>query len=378
MSEQNTPIESETEIEQYPVEPRYHPIHKIPRAVYDFLASAKLAMALLVIILICSVTGVTVWRGARAWEMIFSTIWFNGILVLLVINVACCFFGRIWGRRVTVISFGMILFHISFVTIFLGIIYNSFYHFRGTIRLSEGETLPNSDPRSYDVLDTGRFFNFNRLKGETTLVKMHRDFKVAGDDKRAAYEVAVGEGGAKTQGIIYVTHNLEYRGFTYFPDREGYAVLVVQSDLSGNEQYGAIIPLQSLRQRDESFLYATGTKEGINGLRFPQGGMPARYDLQLAYFPSKLDHRGGEVDFELRNLPGPDGVRKEPPFAKGKVAVGQKLNAGEYDVAVKEIRYWVAMKVAYEPGKPIVLASLWAGLGGMIITTLGRMFKRKR
>ena len=117
--------ESEPENEHYPVEPHYHPIHKIPRKIYNFFASAKLAMALLVIILSCCLAGVTIWRGIEAGRVIFGTLWFNGLLVLLVINVACCFFGRIWGRRVTVISFGMILFHISFVFMFLGIIYNS-------------------------------------------------------------------------------------------------------------------------------------------------------------------------------------------------------------------------------------------------------------
>jgi len=39
-------LEAEAEQESFPVEPRDHPIHKIPRKIYDFLASAKLAMAL--------------------------------------------------------------------------------------------------------------------------------------------------------------------------------------------------------------------------------------------------------------------------------------------------------------------------------------------
>src|SRR6266567_146413 len=107
---------AESEAEQYPLEPRYHPIHKIPRKVYGFLASAKLAMALLVAILGSCVAGVTIWRGVRAGEVIFSSLWFNGLLVLLVVNVACCFFGRVWGRKVTLVSFGMILFHLSFVS----------------------------------------------------------------------------------------------------------------------------------------------------------------------------------------------------------------------------------------------------------------------
>src|SRR5574340_583102 len=108
----------------YPLGPRYHPIHKIPRQIYNFLASSKLAMALLIIILGCCLLGVTVWRGGAAGKLIFATLWFNGLLVLLVINVACCFFGRIWRRRLTVVSFGMILFHLSFVFILLAIVYN--------------------------------------------------------------------------------------------------------------------------------------------------------------------------------------------------------------------------------------------------------------
>lgn len=167
MTEFNSIPESENE--HYPIEPRYHPVHKIPRKIYELLASSKLAMALLVIILLCCLSGVTVVRGGRAWELIFNTLWFNALLVLLVVNVACCFFGRIWGRRVTVVSFGMILFHLSFVAILGGVVYNNLFYFRGNIRLTEGEILPSSDPQSYDRIEMGRFFSFSRLKGETAL-----------------------------------------------------------------------------------------------------------------------------------------------------------------------------------------------------------------
>lgn len=88
-------------------------------------------MTLLVAILACCVIGVTVLREERAWSLIFSTLWFNGLLVLLVVNVGFCFFGRIWGRKVTLISLGMILFHLSFIAMFAGIVYNSLFYFRG-------------------------------------------------------------------------------------------------------------------------------------------------------------------------------------------------------------------------------------------------------
>jgi hypothetical protein len=373
-------INIEPEAEHYPIEPRYHPIHKIPRKIYDFLASARLAMALLVAILGSCVAGVTIWRGVRAGELIFSSLWFNGLLILLVVNVACCFFGRIWGRKVTLVSFGMILFHLSFVAIFCAIVYNSLFFFEGTIRLTEGETLPNADPQSYDEMRKGRFFTFTRLRGETTLIRMHRGYRIKGDDKRAAYEIAVGEGGEKKQGIIYLTQNLTYRGFSYFPDKEGYSILTVVSDKEGKELYGAHIPLQSLKRKNDTFLYTTGTKEGPVSFPFPQEPAKPLFGLQLAYRPDPQKERGGEAYFQLWPLDKQNVPQEDKVVAEGKAAIGAQIDVGSYHLSPREVRYWVCMVVRYAPGKPIVLASLWVGLAGMVITTVGRIRRvgRKR
>jgi hypothetical protein len=349
----------------------------ILRKIYKFLSSAKLAMVLLVAILACCIAGVTIYRGERAGAVIFATLWFNGLLVLLVVNVAFCFFPRMWGRRLTLVSVGMVLFHLSFVAILCGIIYNSLYYFRGTIRLTEGETLPNGQMQSYDAIEHGRFFNYARLKGETTLIKMLTGYKVDGTDKRAAYEIAVSGGGIIKRGIIYITHNFEYNGFTYFNDREGYSVLVILYDRHGRELYGAHIPLQSLKQKDDSYLYTTGTKEGPGSFFFPQHPEKSLFELQVVYRPSRFRERSGDAIFKVTPLENQDGRQTEKPLAEGKVAIGEKFQAGDYYLSPKEIRYWVAMRVRYEPGKPIVLASLWLGLGGMVITFIGRLRKKK-
>lgn len=381
MNEFITPPEAEPDNEVFPVEPRYHPVHKIPRKIYDFFASAKLAMVLLVIILACCLTGVTILRGERAWSLIFNSLWFNSLLVLLVVNVACCFFGRIWHRKLTLITFGMILFHLSFVAILGGIIYNSLFYFRGNIRLTEGEVLPSGDPQSYDLIDKGRFFSFARLKGETSLVKMHLGYKVAGEDKRAAYEVAVGEGGDKKQGIIYITHKLTHKGFDYFNDKEGYSLLVTLSNKQRQDLYGAHLPLQSILQKDGSYLYTTGYKEGglakADAILFPVPPEKPRFAMQMVYQPSKLKERGGDVALLLFAIDEKGMLKSDKPVAEGKASIGEQIAAGEYVLSAKEVRYWVGMLVRYEPGKPIVLASLWVGLAGMIITTIGRMRKGK-
>ncbi|HEY6872938.1 MAG TPA: hypothetical protein VI298_09460 [Geobacteraceae bacterium] len=383
MSEPIVPPASEPEQEIFPVEPRYHPIHKVPRKIYDFLASSRLAMLLLVVILGCCVTGVTLYRGARAGEMIFGTIWFNALLVLLVVNVACCFFGRVWRRRVTVVSFGMILFHLSFVAIMFGIIYNSLFYFRGTIRLTEGEVLPSGDPASYDTIQHGRFFSFSRLKGETSLVRMHAGYTVSGEDKRAAYEVEVGEGKGKKRDLLYITHKLTHDGVDYFNEKEGYSVLLILSDREGKELFGAHQPLQSIPSGEDRYIYSTGYKHGDNAMPgtilFPAGSEPPRFAVQARYLPSKQQERQGEMQFVVFPL-GRKGEPLAQPLAEGKAPIGQPFAAGDYLLTPREIRYWVGMTVRYEPGKPIVLISLWAGLAGMIITTAGRILRpgRKR
>lgn len=377
-SSEKEQVENEQEDEIFPVEPRYHPIHKFTRKLFDFLASAKLAMFLLVVILASCVAGVTAIRNQQAWEYIFSALWFNGLLVLLVVNVGCCFFGRIWGRRVTLISFGMILFHLSFVTMFLGIVYNSLFYFRATIRLTEGETLPNNDYRSYDLVNHGRLFDISRAKGTTTLVRLHTGFKFDGDDKRVAYELAVGEPGLVMHDKIFITRHLNYKGFKYFPDSEGYSLLTILSDNAGKELYGAHLPLQSLRQKDESYLYSTGARNEPGTVQFPQPPATPLLNLNVTYKGDPGKERAGEVFFQVWPILHGDAKQPEKPAAEGKAVIGGQYNAGDYSLSVKEVRYWTAVAVRYEPGQPIILTSLWVALFGVTLTTIARMFKKRK
>jgi len=209
---------------------------------------------------------------------------------------------------------------------------------------------------------------------------MHTAYKVEGSDKRAAYEVAVGEGVDKQQGMIYITHKLTHKGFDYFNNMEGYSLQLSLSDDKDNLLYGTIIPFQSIKQKDKSYIYSTGFSDEkgahAENIPFPQPPENPKFGLQVTYSPSQLKERGGEAAFQLyplnlRGLPI-DG----PPFSSGKAAIGESFRAGRYVLKVDEVRYWVGMVVRYEPGKPIVLASLWIGLAGMVLTTLGRMFRK--
>jgi len=337
------------------------------------LTSPKLAIGLLVAVLACCLVGVTVYRGVRAGEVIFSTLWFNGLLVLLAVSSAAAFFTRIWKRKLTLVQAGMILFHLSFMAVLGGVVVNDLFHFQGVLRLTEGETLPNGEAGSYDSMRYGRFFDPAWLRGETTLVKMHPGYKVDGEDKRAAYEIAVGDGTDRTAGVIYVTRDLEHDGVRYLAAKEGFSVLLVLTDKAGQELFGAYVPLQSLRQEDGNYLYAAGTTSGPTAFDFPPAPEHPRASLRVSYFPG-IEPRTGQVRLEVQ----PYRPSAAPPLAAsaehtGLVPVGGQLDAGDFSVSPREIRYWVGMDVRYDPGLTVVLTALCTGLVGMVLTLIGRL-----
>ena len=207
---------------------------------------------------------------------------------------------------------------------------------------------------------------------------MHKGFKIKGEDKRMAYEIAVGEGQARKQGLLYITNPFTNNGNSYFCDKEGYSILVVLQDRLGHDIFGGYIPLQSLKQKDNSYLYTSGTKDGPGSFPFPQYPDKPLIFLQTTYRPSQIVERGGDAIFQVWPYVDSDAAHKPSLIAEGKTAIGEKLAAGEYNLSFKEVRYWVSMNVRYEPGKPIILTSLWVGLAGMIITTIGRIWRGRK
>jgi cytochrome c biogenesis protein ResB len=336
----------------------------------DALASTKLAIALLVGVLACCLVGVTVVRGERAWQLIFSTLWFNALLVLLALSSAAAFFTRIWRRKLTLVSVGMILFHLSFAALLGGVVYNGLFHFKGVLRLTEGETLRNGVLASYDSVEHGRFFDFRRLRGETTLLKVHPDYRVEGQAKRAAYEISVGQGARKTTGTIYVTKDLEHDGVRFLCLKEGYSLLVVMSDASGREIYGAHIALQSHQQPDGSYVFETGSATYAAPFPFPPPPETSRGELLVSFRPNAVVERDGDVTFSV----WPVGATGDAAAKwTGTVKVGGQFTGDGFRLNPREVRYWVGMDVRYDPGLNVVLASLCVGLGGMVLTLVGRV-----
>jgi hypothetical protein len=357
-----------------PVEPRAsQPGARRPagpaQRVYALLVSPKLAISLLIVVLGCCLLGVTVWRGAEAGRVIFATLWFNTLLVVLAISSASAFFSRFWRRKLSVVSVGMITFHLCFLGVLGGVVLNGLFSFRGTLRMTEGETVSIGDPASYDEHESGRLFDPDRLRGHVTLVRLHVNYKVGAENKRAAYELEFQRGASKERRIVYVTEYHDIDGVRFFALKEGYSLLVVMSKEAGREIYGAHVPLQSIRQVDGSFLYASGTSTEARAFGFPPE--KPQVELEVNYFPG-LQERTGKVRFQVRPV-GAEGPAGQPRV--GMAPVGERLDLGDLGLEPREIRYWVGLSVRYDPGLNLILGSLTLGLLGMALTFIGRIRK---
>jgi hypothetical protein len=198
---------------------------------------------------------------------------------------------------------------------------------------------------------------------------MHTDYKVDGANKRAAYQVLVRDGAERSEGIIYVTEYLDFRGVRFFCLKEGYSILLVMSDLAGPEICGAHVPLQSYRQEPRGYRYASGNADGPLAFPFPPPPEQPRVGVQMSYTPGQVE-RQGLVGLQVHLL-APTG---SPGTVKsGEVPVGGSFDVGPIRLEPREVRYWVGMNVRYDPGLVVILTSLCCGLGGMVVTLVGRL-----
>ncbi|MBI4690399.1 MAG: hypothetical protein HY754_09060 [Nitrospirae bacterium] len=228
----------------------------------------------------------------------------------------------------------------------------------------------------------GRFFEISKLRnlGEIYFHKLHPSYWVEGKDKGVAYEIALGEDvQQERKKIVYVNNPLKYKGFEFYRDKEGYSPLFVLRDKHERVLYGAYMPMQSIKKKDGTYLYRSGTATAPGSFDFPQDTeIPPIFRLKTTYYPDKGKKTTGEVFLEvIENKPNnPERVPEwEDKLFKGRAAFGERIKVGDFFLAMEDVRYWTSMNVNYRPGFTIIFASFWVIFGGIIVTTLIKMVK---
>lgn len=342
--------------------------------IFSLFWSTKVALVLLVLIFLACVVGASL-PPSVGKEFVFSSLWFNFLLVLLTVNVVFCIVKRIRILRLS--QLGTTIFHLGLVLLFVGVVYDQLFFFEGAIRLTEGETLSCAEPASYDRVKMGRFFQIPKLKelGELYFHKLHTPYVEDGKARGVANELALGEDvQAGRTRIIYVTRPLKYKGFELFRDeKDGYSPLFVLRDRLGRVLFGAFAPLQSIGQKDGTFLYRSGSAAAPGSFNFPQDpALPAVFKLRTVYHPDKIKKMSGEVSFQVWPIVhGKDTEgQEEKELFKGKAAFGERVKAGDFLLSMEEVRYWTSMNVIYRPGLDLVFGSFWIMLGGLTLTII--------
>lgn len=345
-----------------------------------FFRSTLLALVLLIAILVSCIVGAAALPVPVGRVVVFSSLWFNGLLILLVLNAAFCFFRAARFRNLNPVSGGIIVFHLSFILLFAGIVYNSLFYYKGALRLTEGESMALGDPNVYDEEYWGPFFNHQWMRGTVTLHKLYTQYKEGNLNKGVANELSIVDGNRHAKGIIYPTRHLAFNGFKFFKNKDGFAPLLVLYDRHGKEIYGAYTSLQSFKQKDKSLLYVTGTKQdGPGSIDFPQiQNMPPLFKIQFTYHLPKLKNGIAKASFKIWEYSKDKKNGQGRLVYEGTAAMGQNVVFSDHALSMQEVRYWASMDVRYNPGLPLILTSLWIGLGGIILTTVARLINNKR
>jgi len=334
-----------------------------------FLRSTRLALILLILVFLSSILG-AILPSALGREIIFSSLWFNFLLVLLTVNILFCTLRRITNLRKFIHEFtriGSTIFHFSFILLFIGVTYNSLFFFEGGIRLAEGESLSCSDEQNYDWIRKGRFFEIAKLKnlGEIYLHKLYPVYYVKGDYKGVANKISLRTESNEKEGIIYVNSPLKYKGFEFYHEVDGLSPLFVFRDRWGRVLDGAYAPMHAVKRPDGNFNY-------VAGFPFPQTN--PFFGLWVVLFPPTKDERA-KIFLEVKQLVSPNQSGVEIELFKGKVFLKETVPVGFFFISVDEVRYWSRMKVIYRPGLPLIFSSFWLALSGISLATVAKMTK---
>jgi cytochrome c biogenesis protein ResB len=92
--------------------------------IFSLFWSTKVTLVLLIVILLSCVVGVILPGEMGRW-VVFSSLWFNFLLVLLIVNIVFCLFKRIKVLRLSQI--GTTIFHLSLVLLCAGVVYDQLF-----------------------------------------------------------------------------------------------------------------------------------------------------------------------------------------------------------------------------------------------------------
>lgn len=306
--------------------------------------------------------------------------------------------GSVAAERGYLREAGNLVFHLSLLTLLVGVAIGGLYGFRGSSVVIVGQGFANNVTQ-YDELSAGGWFSDDGLKPFTIRVKEFRVAFETGPVQTGAArlfeldtEVTERPGATPFAQTIEVNHPLRVDGTTVHLIAHGYAPVVKVTDGDGNVAYSG--PVVFLPQdgnfrsagvikvpdgRPERLAFegifaptATVDSQGPRSL-FPDLIDPALY-INAWYGPPKTETGQPENVYSLdttglTQLKDPKGERLRILLRPG---TSYKLPDGKGTIELVGVTRWVKLQMSSTPGIAVVLGSIGAAVLGLCLSLFVR------
>ena len=302
--------------------------------------------------------------------------------------------GSVAAERGYLREAGNLVFHLSLLTLLVGVAIGGLYGFRGTSVVIVGQGFANNITQ-YDDLTTGAWFSDDQLQPFTIGVKQFRvEFETGPVQTGAARlfeldtEVTDRPGATPYAQTIEVNHPLRVDGTTVHLIGHGYAPLVTVKDGDGNVAFSGpviflpqdgnftsagVIKAPDGRPERLAFegIFAPTAKVDEQGPRslFPDALDPALY-VNVWSGPPKTETGDPENVYSLdtAGLTQLKDDKGEPLRILLRPGTSYTLPDGKGSIEMTGVTRWVKLQMSATPGIALVLGSIGAAVLGLCLS----------
>lgn len=254
-----------------------------------------------------------------------------------------------WG------AFGSVLFHFSFLILLLGVVASTWARLEGTFTLTEGQSFRGHQDgygfvRHAPLVSRHLFpfqFNFEEL--------------IRVDEPEILYRNRVTlqeENGERLDTLIRPFHALTYRGYTFYQQDHGFSPALVFRNKQGGILLNAFVALQTRRLGDhigyEDYFTVPGFKLTAHLTLYPDADMNDGIPFNRSEYP--------ENPLLMVKV-----TNNENTSFEGSVRLGESVDAGNFTIEFREVRYWSSFRVVRDLGLPFIYGSFAIGIIGYFV-----------
>lgn len=241
---------------------------------------------------------------------------------------------------------GSVLFHVSFLVIFLGVLCGTLFGMKGYVELVEGQPFEDKH-ENYAFLSEGRFFNEGHQRFSVLFSQFSPRYYEDGSPQEYRAHLAAGEKHeALKEYDVRVNHPADIHGVRFYYIRHGFAALLKITQ-DNKEKYEWL----AFEERQDRYI-RTGRLKSFD-LPFHAVFTPNRKVLQGAA------HKNEAKDPYLF-------LQFSDPI-KGALKPGEHRYFLGTSVDFVEVRYWTGFSVVHDPGLPVVYFGFALCVLGLIL-----------